>query len=62
MNYLTDRHVYAAVPCYRLPRLDRLIKVDLPPGLVAVWREIAARQRSRGCARRLSHHVTTGEE
>jgi len=44
MNYHTEHHMYAAVPCYRLPRLHRLIRHDLPPtphGLVAVWREIA---------------------
>jgi fatty acid desaturase len=48
MNFHTEHHMYAAVPCYRLPRLHRLIKHDLPPcphGLVATWREIAAIQR-----------------
>lgn len=47
MNYHTEHHMYAAVPCYRLGRLHRLIRHDLPPcphGLVAVWREIAAIQ------------------
>lgn len=45
MNYHTEHHMYAAVPCYRLGRLHRLIRHDLPPtprGLVAVWREIGA--------------------
>jgi fatty acid desaturase len=47
MNYHTEHHMYAAVPCYRLGRLHRLIKHDLPPcphGLIATWREIAAIQ------------------
>jgi fatty acid desaturase len=50
MNYHTDHHLYAAVPCYRLPRLHRLIREDLPPcprGLVAVWREINATLQRR---------------
>ncbi|HUL18811.1 MAG TPA: fatty acid desaturase [Steroidobacteraceae bacterium] len=50
MNYHTDHHMYAAVPCYRLASLHRLIKADLPPchrGLGSVWREIAATLRQR---------------
>lgn len=48
MNYHTEHHMYAAVPCYKLDRLHQLIKHDLPPcprGLVATWREIAAIQK-----------------
>ena len=48
MNYHTEHHMYAAVPCYKLAKLHHLIKHDLPPcpaGLVATWREIAAIQR-----------------
>lgn len=44
MNYHTEHHMYAAVPCYRLHRLHLLIRHDLPHtphGLIAVWREIA---------------------
>lgn len=44
MNYHTEHHMYAAVPCYHLGKLHRLIRHDLPPcpdGLVAVWKEIA---------------------
>jgi len=47
MNYHTEHHMYAAVPCYRLGALRRAIEDDLPPcpkGLVATWREIAAIQ------------------
>lgn len=52
MNYHTEHHMYAAVPCYHLARLHALIRHDLPPcpdGLVAVWSEIItiqARQES----------------
>ena len=45
MNYHTEHHMYAVVPCYHLGRLHRLIEHDLPPtphGLRAVWREISA--------------------
>lgn len=48
MNYHTEHHMYAAVPCYRLGRLHQLIKHDLPPcpdGIVATWTEIAAIQK-----------------
>ena len=75
MNYHTDHHIYAAVPCYRLVSLHRLIEADLPPchrGVVAVWREIAAPLRRRAaepgdqssprCARRLKHHEPTVRE
>ncbi|HEX8372067.1 MAG TPA: fatty acid desaturase [Chthoniobacterales bacterium] len=43
MNYHTEHHMYAAVPCYNLGRLHELIRHDLPPvpkGLVGVWKEI----------------------
>lgn len=48
MNYHTEHHMYAAVPCYRLGKLHDLIKHDLPPcphGLIATWTEIAAIQK-----------------
>ncbi len=44
MNYHIEHHMYAAVPCYHLGRLHRIIRHDLPPtphGLLATWREIA---------------------
>ncbi len=47
MNYHTEHHMYAAVPCYHLPRLHALIRDDLPPcphGLIAVWKDIASIQ------------------
>lgn len=50
MQYHTEHHMYPAVPCYRLARLHRLIKHDLPPcprGLIATWKEIAAIQRKQ---------------
>lgn len=43
MNYHIEHHMFASVPCYRLGRLHRAIKADLPPtanGLVESWREI----------------------
>ncbi len=45
MNYHIEHHMYAAVPCYHLGRLHRIIRDDLPPtphGLLATWREIGA--------------------
>ena len=45
MNYHTEHHMYAAVPCYRLGRLHRLIRHDLPAcprGIAATWKEIGA--------------------
>lgn len=47
MNYHTEHHMYAAVPCYNLGKLHQLIKHDLPPcphGLYQVWKEIGAIQ------------------
>lgn len=44
MNFHTEHHMYAAVPCYRLADLHRAIEHDLPPcprGLAATWKEIA---------------------
>lgn len=44
MNYHTEHHMYAAVPCYRLGRLHRLIKHDMPHcprGLRETWKQIA---------------------
>ncbi|MCC6424439.1 MAG: fatty acid desaturase [Phycisphaerales bacterium] len=43
MNYHTEHHMYAAVPCYNLGKLHRLIKSDMPRcsrGLVQTWLEI----------------------
>lgn len=43
MNFHTEHHMYAAVPCYHLKQLHEAIEDDLPPspvGLVAAWREI----------------------
>lgn len=48
MNFHTEHHMYAAVPCYKLGKLHRTIKYDLPPcpvGIVATWKEIAAIQK-----------------
>lgn len=40
MNYHIEHHMYAAVPCYNLPELHRLIESDLPHcprGLLETW-------------------------
>ncbi len=45
MNYHTEHHMYAAVPCYRLGKLHRLIRHDMPVcprGLLATWRQVNA--------------------
>jgi fatty acid desaturase len=48
MNYHIEHHMYAAVPCYHLPKLRQAIAHDLPPanrGLLDTWREMLAIQR-----------------
>lgn len=43
MNYHTEHHMYAGVPCYNLGRLHRLIRDEMPAcpnGLVQTWRQI----------------------
>jgi len=43
MNFHTEHHMYAAVPCYNLGKLHRLIKDDLPPcthGIYQTWKQI----------------------
>ena len=48
MNYHTEHHMYAAVPCYKLGKLHKLIKHDLPHcphGIFETWREIFAIQK-----------------
>jgi fatty acid desaturase len=45
MNYHTEHHMYAAVPCYNLGKLHEQIMTDLPPcpvGLFETWRGIIA--------------------
>jgi fatty acid desaturase len=43
MNFHTEHHMYAAVPCYNLTKLHALIKHDMPPcprGLYQTWKQI----------------------
>ena len=42
MEYHIEHHMYAAVPCYNLPKLQKTIADDLPArkGLIAAWKEI----------------------
>ena len=45
MNYHTEHHMYAAVPCYNLGKLHAQVKSDLPycpAGLVASWKQVIA--------------------
>jgi fatty acid desaturase len=45
MNYHTEHHMHAAVPCYNLGKLHEQVKSDLPycpAGLVASWKQIIA--------------------
>ncbi|MCH2118500.1 MAG: fatty acid desaturase [Pirellulales bacterium] len=45
MNYHTEHHMYAAVPCYNLKKLHRIIEPQLPDcprGLMTTWREMLA--------------------
>ena len=50
MNFHIEHHMYAAIPCYNLPKLHRAIKADLPEtprGLIRTWslvRKIEKRQ------------------
>jgi fatty acid desaturase len=58
MNYHTEHHMYAAVPCYNLPKLHEYVKADLPPsprGLVGAWREIAGILRRQEVEPRYQH-------
>lgn len=44
MNYHTEHHMYAGVPCYKLGRLHRLIEHEMPHcprGLRETWKHIA---------------------
>ncbi|MBL4576471.1 MAG: fatty acid desaturase [Opitutaceae bacterium] len=43
MNYHTEHHMYASVPCYNLGKLHQCIKHDLPRcpvGLIETWKQI----------------------
>lgn len=47
MNYHIEHHMFAAVPCYRLGRMHKAIRHELPDcpvGLLRTWRQIAAIQ------------------
>ena len=59
MNYHTEHHMYAAVPCYNLGRLHAAIRHDLPPcprGLLQVWRQIARIQARQEEDRAYKYH------
>ncbi len=47
MNWHTEHHMYAGVPCYQLKALSREIAEDMPPppSLTGAWREMLATWR-----------------
>ena len=50
MNYHTEHHMFAHVPCYNLRRLHNAIKHELPPtprGIVETWRIIGEQIRKQ---------------
>ena len=43
MNWHTEHHMYAAVPCYNLAKLHQAVEHEMPAisrGLIPAWREI----------------------
>lgn len=53
MNYHTEHHMYAAVPCYNLGKLHRALRHALPPwpkSIYRTWKQIAAIQRKQKAA------------
>lgn len=42
MNWHTEHHIYAGVPCYNLKKLHQAVKDDMPEprSLVGAWREM----------------------
>ena len=60
MNYHTEHHMYAAVPCYKLGKLHRAIRHELPPcprGVVETWQQIAAIQKIQETNPQYQHMV-----
>ncbi len=47
MNYHIEHHMYASVPFYNLPKLNRVMKDDLPNPLKGYWRGLAHVLRMR---------------
>lgn len=50
MQYHVEHHMYPAVPFWKLPRLNRLVRHDMPEpcnGFAAAWREIVQIEKSR---------------
>ena len=50
MNYHTEHHMYAAVPCYELRNLHEILRHDLPPsthGLRETWKLIRSIMRKQ---------------
>lgn len=49
MNWHTEHHMYAGVPCYRLKQLHREVAADMPKPrtLIGAWREMRATWRKQ---------------
>jgi len=61
MNFHSEHHMYAAVPCYNLRRLHDAIKHDLPAptqGLVETWRQIIEIQRRQATEPEYTYSAT----
>ena len=59
MNFHTEHHMYAAVPCYNLGKLHKIIRADLPEcprGLYAAWKQILTIQRRQKDRVSTEHH------
>ena len=49
MNWHTEHHMFAGVPCYNLKKLARVIADDMPElrSLAAAWREMLTIEKRR---------------
>ena len=52
MNYHIEPHMFAAVPCYNLAKLYRVVKSDMPErrSLLQAWREMRATEKKQKSA------------
>ena len=60
MNYHTEHHMYAAVPCYHLGRLHQLIRAQMPrcpKGLVSAWTEIIMIRKKQATDPQYQHRL-----
>ena len=60
MNYHTEHHMYAAVPCYHLGWLHQLIRAQMPrcpKGLVSAWTEIIMIRKKQATDPQYQHRL-----